>query len=156
RCFRQPQTTPAAAREERRPVGELSAVAVAQSLLIGASALLPISPPHPPPPAPQYQGAGSPKPSPPLSPHTPAKPVDPARMPEARLPDGSTSVHLPGQAGQSTLSDTGRTYWQSVARIGVQVAEALTYAHGQGTLHRDIKPSNLLLDTNATVWITDF
>ena len=33
-----------------------------------------------------------------------------------------------------------------VARIGVQVAEALAYAHGQGVLHRDIKPSNLLLD----------
>src|SRR5262249_34330040 len=48
------------------------------------------------------------------------------------------------------------TYWQSVARIGVQVAEALEYAHRQGVLHRDIKPSNLLLDTQGTVWVTDF
>ena len=80
-----------------------------------------------------------------------------------RLPPGgsrthsrvsSSSVVLPGSARQ-----TGRkpaTYWQSVARIGVQVADALDYAHKQGIQHRDIKPSNLLLDTTGTVWVTDF
>src|SRR5207253_1279838 len=36
------------------------------------------------------------------------------------------------------------------------VAEALAYAHGQKVLHRDIKPANLLLDTQGTVWVTDF
>jgi serine/threonine protein kinase len=43
-----------------------------------------------------------------------------------------------------------------VARVGVQVAEALHYAHAQGVLHRDIKPSNLLLDLHGTVWVADF
>ena len=43
-----------------------------------------------------------------------------------------------------------------MASIGVQVADALEYAHKQGILHRDIKPSNLLLDTQGTVWVTDF
>jgi serine/threonine protein kinase/Flp pilus assembly protein TadD len=47
-------------------------------------------------------------------------------------------------------------YCRSVARIGVQVGEALAYAHSQGILHRDIKPSNLLLDSAGTVWVTDF
>jgi serine/threonine protein kinase/WD40 repeat protein len=47
-------------------------------------------------------------------------------------------------------------YYRSVARIALQVAEALSYAHRQGVLHRDIKPSNLLLDAQGTVWVTDF
>ena len=43
-----------------------------------------------------------------------------------------------------------------MARIGVQVAEALEYAYRQGVLHRDIKPSNLLLDVQGNVWVADF
>jgi formylglycine-generating enzyme required for sulfatase activity/predicted Ser/Thr protein kinase len=42
------------------------------------------------------------------------------------------------------------------ARIGVQAAEALAYAHAQGVVHRDIKPSNVVVDAAGTVWITDF
>jgi WD40 repeat protein len=70
--------------------------------------------------------------------------------------DSASSVRLPGQDERTTLSDTGRSYWRSVARIGVQVADAIVYAHAQGVLHRDLKPSNLLLDTQGTVWVTDF
>jgi WD40 repeat protein len=47
-------------------------------------------------------------------------------------------------------------YYRNVARLGLQVAEALAYAHSQKVLHRDIKPSNLLLDTQGSLWITDF
>jgi eukaryotic-like serine/threonine-protein kinase len=58
---------------------------------------------------------------------------------------------------QSSLSrPTDFHYFHSVARIGVQVADALSYAHGQKVLHRDIKPANLLLDDHGTIWITDF
>src|SRR5262249_22979397 len=69
----------------------------------------------------------------------------------------SSSIVLPGQSGAGRAPKTRQTtYWQSVARLGVQGAEALEYAHRQGGLHRDIKPSNLLLDTQGTVWVTDF
>jgi serine/threonine protein kinase len=66
----------------------------------------------------------------------------------------------PGPASATTfsgsLSDGGRSYWATVARVGAQVADALAYAHGQGILHRDVKPANLLLDLHGTVWVTDF
>jgi WD40 repeat protein/serine/threonine protein kinase len=55
-----------------------------------------------------------------------------------------------------TSSQSGKEFYRSVARVGLQVAEALAYAHSEGVLHRDIKPSNLLLDAKGNVWVTDF
>ncbi len=75
---------------------------------------------------------------------------DQAKPPSASVP--SSFILHPS----SLSSESGRAYWQSVARIGQQVAEALAYAHSQGVLHRDIKPSNLLLDLRGTVWVADF
>ena len=46
--------------------------------------------------------------------------------------------------------------FRRAANIGVQVSDAIHYAHSQGVLHRDIKPSNLMIDPNETVWVTDF
>jgi tetratricopeptide (TPR) repeat protein len=82
--------------------------------------------------------------------------VIPTPAPGAGAPVASSPAVLPGQTEPSSLSDSAGRYARSVALIGVQVAEALEYAHRQGTLHRDIKPSNLLLDSQGTVWVTDF
>jgi serine/threonine protein kinase/WD40 repeat protein/Flp pilus assembly protein TadD len=90
-----------------------------------------------------------------------AQPLAPAKADlgpssPVRAADSSPTVRLPGQSETSTLSESGRQYWHSVARIGTQVADALAHAANQGILHRDIKPSNLLLDDTGNVWVTDF
>jgi len=88
-----------------------------------------------------------------------------------QLPDGNESAPASGSPAPNSLTAVVRqllgaegfenrrllsTYWQKVARIGWQAAEALSYAHSQGVLHRDIKPANLLLAEQGTVWLTDF
>jgi serine/threonine protein kinase/WD40 repeat protein len=83
-------------------------------------------------------------------------PGDAAASSSVRAADTSATIHLPGQKEASTLSESGHQYWQSVARIGMQVADALAHAASQGVLHRDIKPSNLVLDDTGNVWVTDF
>ena len=63
--------------------------------------------------------------------------------------DATTSALVSNRASR-------QTYYQTVARLGVQAAEALYAAHSDGILHRDIKPSNLLVDAEGKLWVTDF
>jgi WD40 repeat protein/serine/threonine protein kinase len=62
----------------------------------------------------------------------------------------------PSSSASAILGPSGSSYYRSVARLVVQAAEALAYAHLHKLLHRDIKPSNLLLDLQGTIWVTDF
>ena len=45
---------------------------------------------------------------------------------------------------------------RELARIGLQAAQALAYAHRCGILHRDIKPANILLDNEGNIHLGDF
>jgi serine/threonine protein kinase len=49
-----------------------------------------------------------------------------------------------------------RPGWEEAARIVMQVAGHLHYAHEKGFVHRDIKPANILLDERERPVLADF
>jgi len=62
---------------------------------------------------------------------------------------------LSGRSLADALDADGPMPADRVARIGIQVLEALDHAHANGVLHRDVKPGNVMLDGDDVV-LTDF
>ena len=62
----------------------------------------------------------------------------------------------PAQALTSSALCSGSRYFDTVARMIADVADALDHAHKNGVIHRDIKPSNLLLSSSGRLSINDF
>lgn len=63
--------------------------------------------------------------------------------------------HLPGQTLSTALFEGNYGAFRLVdfTNIAAQIADALTYLHGQGLLHLDVKPSNIMYhDGHATLF----
>lgn len=45
---------------------------------------------------------------------------------------------------------------RKIARMILQIAEALDFAHSRQVFHRDVKPGNILLDANGNAFLSDF
>lgn len=63
---------------------------------------------------------------------------------------------VPGTTLDHLLSERGPLPWKEVAELGLQVCEALHYAHEHGVVHRDLKPSNLMVTEDGKIKLADF
>ncbi len=86
---------------------------------------------------------------------------DTPRLPaisQADVHDVATIVMTTPPVTALTRDGSIRTpaFFQSVARLGFEAADALAHAHRIGITHRDIKPANLIVDGQGSLWITDF
>jgi serine/threonine protein kinase len=63
---------------------------------------------------------------------------------------------IEGESLQDRLEREGVLSPAEVARIGIELASALSYAHSQDVLHRDLKPENVLITRTGRPMITDF
>jgi len=100
--------------------------------------------------------------------------IEALRAAKAQAPEPHTSTATEGSTNreQSALTGPAKTalqtsetltagastqrYFDTIARLIADVADALDYAHKQGIVHRDVKPSNLMLGNDGRLSLMDF
>lgn len=73
----------------------------------------------------------------------------------AHAPPYIVMRYLPGGTLKNALSKSALLF-DEVVRLYQQIGSALDYAHQQGVVHLDIKPSNIMMDSQDSVFLTDF
>ena len=64
--------------------------------------------------------------------------------------------YVEGVTLEKMLQDRGEIPWREVVELGIQLCEALQYAHDKGVVHRDLKPSNIMVTPDGKLKLTDF
>jgi len=61
-----------------------------------------------------------------------------------------------GELLRERLRREGRLPVADAVEMGIKIADALVYLHGQGVVHRDLKPENIMLTADGSVKLMDF
>jgi eukaryotic-like serine/threonine-protein kinase len=64
--------------------------------------------------------------------------------------------YVQGDTVEKLIAERGHMPWREVVDLGIQICEALHYAHEHGVIHRDLKPSNLMVTADSKLKLADF
>jgi serine/threonine-protein kinase len=64
--------------------------------------------------------------------------------------------YVDGDTIEKRILERGHLPWREAVDQGIQICDALHYAHEHGVVHRDLKPSNLMITAEGKIKLADF